>query len=113
MKTKTIIISFVYKTICVSFFIYYCHKSINNFVYQSPLTKDISLRQEKFPTPLICVTFKKFRHDFTNLTDEDFDRYKKGNWTLGYSSEEEAFEAITPELFQLIRFSIINNFQFP
>ena len=107
MKTKTILISFVYKIICVSFFIYYCHRSLYSFVHQSPVTKDVTLRQESYPRPLICVTFKKFRYDYTNLTDEDYDRYKKGDWTLGYSSEEEAFEAITPELFQLIRLNPI------
>ena len=105
MKTKTVlIISLLYKIMCVSFFIYYCHRSLHSFVHQSPITKDVTIRQESYPRPLICVTFKKFWHDYTNLTDENYDKYKKGeDWLLGYSSEEGAFEAITPELFQLIR----------
>ena len=102
----------IFRLTCVVLFLYQAGRCMQSFVNQEPATKDVQGRQEDFPRPQFCVSVNHF--DFSNeYNDQDWEKYKDGQWKMDQSSEEEFFIKVTPKLSDLVKYIEVENFSNP
>ena len=113
---RYIFLSVLYKLVCILFFAYQGYKCIDSYLCQSTVSKTSSVDQQKLPRPLICISTYRFEYSNAqklNLSSEDYKRYRKGNWTLNFNSEDEVYEKLLPKFHDLVEQIQIGKFLNP
>ena len=103
---KYILWSLCYKLVCILFFAFQGYKCIEAYLLQSVVSKTSSVEQQNLQSPLICISTYRFEYakaQNLNFYSDDFDRYTRGNWTLSFRSEDEAYQKLLPNFEDLVQ----------
>ena len=102
---------YLFRILCCLLFTYQAGFCIYEYVNQDVASKTTFENQELHPRPLVCVTADRFEYqNFNNSANISHDEYKDGRWRTENLSEEELFNFLAPDIFDLINNMEIGKF---
>ena len=102
---------YLFRILCCILFTYQAGFCIYEYVYQDVASKTTFENQELHPRPLVCVTSDKFEYEnFNRSANISHDEYIKGRWRTEDLSEEDLFDFLAPDIFDLIKSMTIGKF---